>query len=182
MKILLLMFITSALLSGCASVKQLENAESCRVWKESPFFFPPTAVQAWNRSASWSGHCRSLWWDCKNVTGRLEDNGDISISNHEDYKLNWDKPDIIIGKLLNGEFTYNGENPLAKFISYSAMRADMQDLAVKYNVHAFGMSNEVAIRFNKECTAEQAILGSLVLGAVERLQAESSQSSESYKR
>lgn len=175
-------FVLVLTLFGCASVDKLEQDETCKVWKESPFWFPPTAVSAYNRVASWSGHCRQLLWNCKNVSGHWEENGDITISNHEDYKLNWDKQDIVIGKIVNGEFTYNSENPLAKFISYSSMKADMQNLAVKYNVQAFGMSNEVAIRFNKVCSAEQAILGSLVLGAVERLQAESGEATESYKR
>lgn len=167
----LILILSTLLICSCASVRDLEQAKDCQVWKDNPLFLPPTAVSAGNGRASWSGHCRTLWWDCKNVSGNLEKNGDVFVSTYHDYKLNWDenKP---IGKIENGIFRFNEENVLLNLASIGPRTADMKDLTVKYNVKFFGMDNDVAVRFNKACTAEDALVGSLVLATVEKVNSE----------
>lgn len=167
-----LILLSILILSSCASVQELEVADHCLVWRDQPIF-GPTAVSAGNKSASWSGHCKNLWWGCKNVTGYIEDNGDVYIHFYEDYKQSFDqqKP---IGKITNNIFTDSRENPFSSIIDTSPMRVDFNDLSVKYNVKFRPIydAKEVSLRFNKACSAEDALIGVLVLNAVGQLQSE----------
>lgn len=167
-----LTIISFLFIFSCASVKDLEVSNNCHVWRDQPLF-GPTYVSAGNKRASWSGHCKNLWWDCKNVTGYIEENGDVFINFYEDYKLSFDEQRPI-GKIANKVFTDSRENPFSNIIDTSPMRVDFTDLTVKYYVKFRPIydSKEVSARFNKACSAEDALIGTLVLNAVGQLQAE----------
>lgn len=160
------------ILASCASVQELETAENCLVWREQPIF-GPTSVSAGNKRANWSGHCKNLWWGCKNVTGFIEDNGDVYIHLYDDYKLSFDeqKP---IGKVDNNIFTDSRDNPFSNIIDTTPMHVDFNELSVKYKVKFRPIfdAKEVSTRFNKACSAEDALIGTLVLNAVGKLQSE----------
>ncbi|MGZ3790676.1 MAG: hypothetical protein ACXVCQ_19285 [Bacteriovorax sp.] len=165
---------TMMLASSCTSVKNLEKESTCNVWKDQ-IIFGPTHVSVGNNKASWSGNCKDLWWNCKNVSATLKkDTGDVFLDVYDDYKINWDteKP---IGKILNNQFTYNEKNPLEKYISYTpiAVNVDAHTVTYRVKIPLMSLNSEVLYHYNKTCTPSEALLGTLAVGVVEGIQNDS---------
>lgn len=166
----LLLFLTA-----CASSKQLETAESCKVWKEE-IPFGRTWVDVGRNGAYWDGLCKNLWWDCKHVSASIKESSsgakEVFLYISSDYKMNWDQKDEALGIISGNEFNYNQKNLLARYISFTPLTVDSNAKKVQYktNIHILGMSSEVNYSFNSHCSGDQALLGALAISAVAQLQ------------
>lgn len=159
-------------LTACASVKDLTSASSCKVWKEE-VLFGPTAVDVGSNGAYWDGLCKNLWWDCKQVHARSEENRfgkkEVYLNVSSDYGgISWDQDNKALGIIAGNEFNYNKENPLYKYISFTPLKVNEKEKTVGYiaDIHILGMQSEVTYNFNSHCSNEQALLGALAVSAV----------------
>lgn len=133
--------------------------------------FGPVHVSVGKSSASWSGQCTDLWWNCKVISGHImKDTKEVFVDTSEDTKLDF-SPRKPIGKIIDNNFVYHQTNPLEKYISYTPWKVDKEKLIVSYSVtlHPFNKTSEVNFRFNKFCTEEQALLGALVVAEADHL-------------
>ena len=161
------------LLSSCASVEKLSSSDHCEVW-EDRLLFGTVNVSVANGIASWSGNCKKLWWECKSVKAHLDNKTrEVYLSVSDDQKLNWD-PQKPMGKINNNVFTYSDKNPLEKYIKITPMTVDMSAYLVSYNVQIPSIKQDTKVKyaFNNKCSAEEALIGALAVGAVSKLKSE----------
>ncbi|MFZ3228603.1 MAG: hypothetical protein WA160_00235 [Pseudobdellovibrio sp.] len=175
MKLILITLIPFFSLS-CTTVANLKKEEKCTVWKER-ILLNPISASAGHGRASWTGECKNLWWDCQIASSFVNKNtGDVYLKIQADDKINWDqnKP---IGKIRNNTFLYSQENPFKSLISQTPMISDATTQTVSFNLtlHPTNTTTTVVYQNNGKCSDEDALLGSLVVSAVEQLKSKNAE-------
>ncbi len=151
-------------LSSCASVKEMEEARTCKVFEENKYL-GVNYIDVENEVANWKGHC-TIWgvfW-CQWLRADFASNGvDIYIEGNGLFNQR-----RIVAKSNSTGFEY--EKTFLEIIAKShPVKIDMTSRKVSRDIQltAFGM-NEVTnetLSFNQSCTQKQAALGAITLWA-----------------
>ncbi len=150
----LILLVALLAFSSCStfssSTEQLENAGTCKVWKDALLGLKNEADVV-DEVASYKHSCRfwTLW--CSYTYAKFKDRGDIYTSN---------------SGLITAEMraaTFDGKKYA---VDSSIVKVEPFELAngkAHYTSTVLGATNDVTVHYNKSCSARQAALGVAVL-------------------
>ena len=146
---------------SCASVSELKEAKSCKVWEEQPVI-GPFGVDANPKFSYWKGKCAILGlflchWVKTDMTGNevfQETNGIFSSRTK-------------IATLSSESVTYN-QTFLSKVFDIKPIKIDMDRKVASFKVdlpNPVGgkLKGERTINFNNACTVKEVAMGTLTL-------------------
>ncbi len=155
MSLCLIMFV------GCASVKDLEKAQTCKVWEEQPVL-GPFAVDANKEFSRWEGRCAILGlFACEWVKTDMSKNNIFQDSNGIFNSRT--KVATFTGDTFVYERFY-----LEKLFDIKPVKIDMDKKVATYQVdiqNPLGgkLNGERIIKFNNACSAKEVAMGAVTL-------------------
>lgn len=126
------------------------------VWKDQKYL-GPYSIEVVDKKVSWNGHCQGEHWNCTVINISFDDNNNVF------------KDEVTIGKIEKNEFQYalKDGSPL---ITYNSLRAYPESREVKASSVVNNQASEAVYSYNEKCSSEEAIIGSISLGLILKVQ------------
>ena len=157
---LIFLLLLSAMFVGCATTKELQEAPSCKVWKEQPVI-GPLVMDVRDNSVVKKGQCLFWFWGCTERKTEIETNGDIYHTGEGIFSSR-----TKIASVRGKEIFYE-KSVFDSLLNADPVQLDMDNKMAHRQVTAkiFGSSSTAKddLAFNGACKQNEAAVGAIAL-------------------
>ena len=145
---------------GCATTKELQEAPSCKVWKEQPVI-GPFVMDVRDNKVVKKGQCMFYFWGCTERKTEIDTNGDIY---HTGEGIFASRTKIAS---VRGKEIFYEKSIFDSLVSADPVQLDMDGKTAHRQVTAklFGRSSTAKddLAFNGACKQSEAAVGAVAL-------------------